>query len=122
MRTEAKLLAILDRCTCIPLIATRYHPATAREAAMFRRHGFKSDPGDDYTFFYLPNEDLCSYDPYRMGHDYTVGTACRYVREHWDEIESGAAIDSEFIRGETKAPKTGDEEYDWVLTGPGKEG
>lgn len=35
----------------------------------------------------------------------TMGNAHRYIEEHFDELESGAVIDVEFILGETSEPK-----------------
>lgn len=113
MRVEAKLVAILDRATCIPVVCMRFHDPTEHEARMFCRAGFGANPSDRYTFSYLPNDDWCSYDPHKSPHDYTIGTALVWIRKHWDEVETGTAVDSEFIRGETDTPKKWEDEYNW---------
>lgn len=112
MRIEAKFIAILDRATCIPVISYRIYEPTEREEAMFARSGFGDIPGDSYTFHYLPNDDWCSYNLGRNPHDYTIGTALRHINGHWDELESGSAVDSEYIRGESEEPRTWEGEYE----------
>lgn len=111
MKTETKFVALLDRMTCIPCLAMRYTTESIGERAMFKRHGFGGSPDDRYTFFYLPNSGICSYDPYKLGDDYTVGTCCSHIRDNWDDIESGSVVDAEFLRGEVKEPKLWSNEY-----------
>ncbi|MEG1245224.1 hypothetical protein [Gordonibacter sp.] len=113
MQTETKFIAVLDRCTYIPVICQRFSDPSEREARMFSRAGFGigGNPGSHYTFFYAPDWGVCSYDPYKVGDDYTMGTALAWVREHWGEIESGTAVDAEFLRGETDVPKTWEAEF-----------
>lgn len=117
MKTETKFIALLDRMTCIPCLAMRYTAESIGERAMFKRHGFGGSPDDRYTFFYLPNSGECSYDPYKLGDDYTVGTCCSHIRDHWDDIKSGSVVDAEFLRGEVKEPKTWGNEYALDMVG-----
>ena len=121
MKTETKAIALLDRCTCIPCLAMRYTAETSLERAMFRRIGFGSSPDNRYTFFYLPLHGICSYDPYKLGDDYTIGRCCLHIREHWDDIKSGSAVDAEFLRGEKDAPKTWEQEFSLDMFGGGYE-
>lgn len=111
MKTETKFVALFDRMACIPCLAMRYTAENDSERTMFKRHGFGGSPDERYTFFYLPNSGTCSYDPYKLGDSYTVGTCCAYMREHWEEIGSGSALDAEYLRGEKDEPKTWVEEY-----------
>lgn len=111
MKTETKFVALLDRMTCIPCLAMRYTAENIGERAMFKRHGFGRSPDDRYTFFYLPNFGTCSYDPNKLGDDYTAGTCCSYMRDHWEEIESGSVLDAEYLRGEKDEPKSWGNEY-----------
>lgn len=117
MKTETKFVALLDRMMCVPCLAMRYTAENTAETKMFIRHGFGGSPDGRYTFFYLPSFDRCSYDPYKLGDNYTVGTCCSYMRDHWEEIESGSALDAEYLRGEKDSPKTWEGEYAFDLYG-----
>lgn len=121
MKSETKFVALFDRATCIPCLATRYTAETLQEQAMFRRSGFGSSPDDRYTFFYLPLHGICSYDPYKLGDDYTIGRCCLHIRENWDAIESGSAVDAEYLRGEKDEPKTWEQEFSLDMFGGGYE-
>lgn len=44
-------------------------------------------------------------DPYDWGQNRSRHFAHKWLIEHFDEIESGAVVDVEFILGETKKPK-----------------
>lgn len=48
----------------------------------------------------------CTYDPYAWGeHIRTFHVAHKYLAEHFEELESGAVIDVEFILGTRETPK-----------------
>lgn len=112
METVTKLVVILDRATCITAFCSKHHPTSMPDARILKREGFGNFP-ENYTFFYVPVLRWGDYDPYRCPDDYTVGTALVWAREHWDEFESGDAIDSEYLRGERDTPRTFEDEYDW---------
>ena len=108
-----KAFEIRDGGTFIPVIAIRMTPSTdsfdwqeEAERYLLRRAGFG---------FESPSVILCrmesagtdrnaSYDPYAWG-GRTYPVAHNYIVEHFDELESGAVIDVEFILGETTQPK-----------------
>ena len=110
MLAESKLVAVMDRGTRKPMLTFRLHPEAFEERVMLKTHGFGSEP-QEYVFFYDINNGRASYDPYKMGDDFTMAPACSYVRNHWDEVESGALVDAEHIRGETDAPRRWEVEY-----------
>ena len=110
MLATSKFVAVMDRGTRLPLIASRFHPESLEEAVMFSTHGFGVDP-QEYTFFYSINTGTCSYDPYKMGDRYTLTPACVYIRDNWDEVESGSVVDAEYLRGETEKPRRWEVEY-----------
>jgi hypothetical protein len=51
----------------------------------------------------------CTYDAYAWG-GRTYPVAHKYIEEHFDELESGAVLDVEFILGETSKPKVSEAE------------
>lgn len=110
MIVDAKMLAVMDSGTRIPLIAFKVSPNTMKECVMLERHGFGINP-HKYTFFYDIFAGNCRYDPYKLGDSYTLTPACNYIREHWGEISSGDLVDAEFIRGETSEPRNWESEY-----------
>ena len=118
-----KAIEIRDRGTFIPALAVKMVPATEwlvgtkeweaeptrieeAERYLLRRAGYG---------FVDPCVVLCrmdanggsrnaSYDPYGWG-DRTFKVAHDYITEHFDELESGAVVDVEFILGESTEPK-----------------
>lgn len=110
MTAETKVVALLDRCTCIVAIFTRYSPDTANERALFRRMGFGDAPGG-YLHCYWPSAHFASYDSCKCPDQLTVGNGWRYVAEHWEEIGTGSVLDVEYLRGETDEPKTWEDEF-----------
>ncbi|MEG0991507.1 MAG: hypothetical protein RSN88_11675 [Gordonibacter sp.] len=117
MKTETKFIAVLDRMTYIPVICQRFSEPSEREARMFSRAGFGGNPGSRYTFFYIPSSGVASYDPYKLGSGPTIPIACDHIRKHWGEIESGTAVDAEYLRGETDVPKTWEAEFNYDSLG-----
>lgn len=112
MIVEAKMLAVMDTCTRIPLIAFKVSPNTMKEGIMLERHGFTINP-HQYTFFYDLNSGTCSYDPYKMNDFHTLTPACRHIERNWDSVKSGDLIDVEYMRGDTDAPRIWEGEYVW---------
>ena len=119
-----KAIEIRDRRTFIPAIAIKMVPnmvAVDRseydaERYLLRRAGY--GPALDYP----PCVVLCrmeasgvdrnaTYDPYAWGQGTrTYLVAHEYIIEHFDQLESGAVVDVEFILGETKEPKKSERE------------
>jgi hypothetical protein len=101
-----KFIEIRDRMTFIAAMAVRLAPASEAERYLASRSGFGIDPAEQAGYVMLTK--LCDprseWDPFAWS-DRTMTTAHAYVQERWDELESGAVVDVEFIRGETKAPK-----------------
>lgn len=102
---HTKLFEIRDKATFIPAIGMRLCSTHARNNAqenyLLRRAGYGDEPlvllakldgGDAY------------YDVYNWDNR-TMQVAHDYITTHWDELESGAVIDVEFILGETTRPK-----------------
>jgi hypothetical protein len=118
-----KAFEIRDRGTFIPVIAIKMVPAAnwpagtreeesiserveETERYLLRRAGY----GFDEPCVMLVRMDAngqvrqASYDPYGWG-ERTFPVAHNYIIDHFDELESGAVIDVEFLLGESKEPK-----------------
>lgn len=113
-----KLFELRDRATFIPIFAYLCRPdADAvpwnREAERYllARAGFNLHSNDDHVIIGRlecenPSVSECTYDVH--SHHSPARTfmhAHHYIEQHWNELETGAVIDVEFILGETKAPK-----------------
>jgi hypothetical protein len=104
---RVKLFEVRDRATFIACfgILMGGESMLVAEKFLLRRSGFGLE--DPLVLFGRLEGGECQYDPYawsaRGGR--TVAEAHRYVSEHWDELESGAVIDVEYVLGETAAPK-----------------
>lgn len=118
-----KAFEIRDRNTFIPVIAVKMVPTPddvagtrAEEAVserihkaeryLLRRAGYLFD----HPCIMLCRMDAnatarcASYDPFAWG-ERTFPVAHQYIIEHFDELESGAVVDVEWILKETKEPK-----------------
>ena len=110
---ENKIFEVRDRATFMPVLCTKMAPGcvgetsvegAARETKLLRKAGY----GFDYpliTLTYLVDPSRSNYDPYKWG-DRTLHTAHIYIAEHFDEMETGAVVDVEYILGEKPEPKT----------------
>lgn len=110
MIVDAKMLAVMDRGTHIPLIAFKVSPNTMKECVMLERHDFGVNP-HEHTFFYDISSGTCSHNPYKMEGSYTLTPACKHIRDNWGSINSGDLVDAEYIRGETSEPRIWEREY-----------
>lgn len=119
-----KAIEIRDRGTFIPALAVKMVPVSdwepnvsermaEAERYLLRRAGYG---------FVNPCVMLCrmdangvarcaSYDPYSWGaDDRTFCVAHNYITDHFDELESGAVVDVEWILKETAEPKKSERE------------
>ena len=122
---KVKAFEIRDKGTFIPAIGILMEPAfeegallppvlkEQREAERFllRRAGFSCEHEEgcprDVILCRMEASGLvrtATYDQFAWG-DRTFFTAHKYIREHWDEIQSGAVICVEHILGERERPK-----------------
>lgn len=108
-----KAIEIRDRCTFIAALAIKMVPDCLSDRYLLGRAGYD---------FLNPCVMLCrmdanglarqaSHDPYEWGAcDRTYQVVHLYIIDHFDELESGAVVDVEFILGETKQPKKSERE------------
>lgn len=103
---KCKTVEIRDKMTFIPALAVRLDPGCPKDAYLIARAGFGSTPTQQGACVLLLRlSDPANYDPFAHGPGRTMCVAHEYLIEHFDEIESGAVVDVEFLRGETPEPK-----------------
>ena len=114
-----KAIEIRDRHTFIPALAVQMVPSLRlkeddegdRERYLLRRAGYTLGPGDVPCVILCRmdvngREQQASHDPYEWGaHDRTFQVAHQHIIDHFDELESGAVIDVEYLLQESKQPK-----------------
>lgn len=102
-----KLFEVRDDGTFIPAIAIKFDNATEAERYLIARAGYGTLPGAQtrYVIFGRLHDLELTGDIYHWVKDRTMHNAHVYVRDNFDNLESGAVIDVEFILGETDVPK-----------------
>lgn len=105
---QTKTFEVRDAATFIPCIGIATDtPDTVADHYLLSRAGYA--PSTRCILFgRLDGRDFCydPYDPYdRPSSPRTLPVAHHFVAEHWDDLESGAVIDVEFILGARDTPK-----------------
>ena len=107
----AKTFEVRDRATFIPILAVRLKPTTEQDRYLLARTGHGGKPEEQARYVMITELDGSMS---RTGNENTAEfawssetmcTAHQYIVENFDNLESGAVIDTEFIRGESKVPK-----------------
>ena len=111
-----KAIEIRDRGTFIPALAVKMVPDVDyydRERYLLRRAGY----GFVNSCVVLCRMEAsgvdrnATYDPFAWGGGTrTYRVAHQYIIDHFDELESGAVVDVEFILKETTEPKKSERE------------
>lgn len=111
--SQIKLFEVRDRGTFLPCMAIQLSCAVNKlggynedERYLLSRAGFGKTyhQQEKYVLLNILGENNIFYET----HVWTNRTrliAHEYIRDHWDELESGQVIDVEYILGETDAPK-----------------
>ena len=102
---EIKLFEIRDSATFTPAIAIDMSIATMtrKEGYLAGRAGYSLNRlilfgrADDGKLTYNSNDHSVSTRTMKVAHD--------YIEKNWKDLETGAVIDVEFIKGERNAPK-----------------
>jgi hypothetical protein len=108
---ESKTFEIRDAGTFIPVLAIKLSPGCEPDRFLLGRAGYGIRPEKQAEYVMLckidGGEGFSTCDPYAWpGGARTFPVAHRYIIEHFDEMESGAVVDVEFVLGITKEPKT----------------
>lgn len=107
----AKTFEIRDRSTFMVALAVKLAPSNEADRYLLARAGFGRTPEKqaEYIEMSLINggNGPSTCDPYEWPHPYavTMGPVHNHILDHFDELESGAVLDAEFLRGETDQPK-----------------
>jgi hypothetical protein len=103
-----KTVEIRDAATFIPALAIRLTPTTEADRYLFGRAGYGTTPDRQSEYVVLARiaggTGFSTCDPYDWD-TRTMAYAHDWLIKHFDEIESGAVVDVEFIMGSTSAPK-----------------
>ena len=108
---ETKTFEIRDKGTFIPAIGIKVDitrmPFDSRDRWLMKRAGY----GPDNSLVLLTRLDggKSTHDPYDWG-DRTWHSAHMYIQNSWDELESGAVIDVQYILRETSVPKLSEQQ------------
>lgn len=104
---QTKLFEVRDFSTFIPVLATSLWVVPEiendPESFLIRRSGFA--PSNNEICLVRLSDFIGQYDPYAWLDRRTMHTAHKHIRDHWDDLPSGAVIDVEFILGESANPK-----------------
>jgi len=110
----AKTFEILDSATFIPALAIRLDPSCEKDRYLLARAGFSTTPDKQRTYILLYHlvRDIAHYNHVDWGieHGRTMQIAHAYIDKHFDDHESGAVIDVEFILKEISEPKKSEQE------------
>lgn len=106
----AKTFEVRDRSTFIPMLAVKLNPACEADRYLLARAGFGTTPERQREYIFLCRIDggggKGTCDPQDWGgNPRTVPMAHGYLLAHFDDLESGAVIDVEFILKETPKAK-----------------
>ncbi len=105
---QVKMFEVRDRHTHIPVIAVNFENSTEPEKRLLGRAGFGTTDmaRAHYVMLYKTNQDFGTTDPFNWpGSSRTMREAHIHLQKHFNELETGAVIDIEFILGETPTPK-----------------
>ena len=112
MTAEVKMIEVRDEGTTMPCIALKPDPISRAETWAWGRTGYGLCPEDMREYVLLAplhgGEGLLTCDPYKhpgAPARRTLWAAHRWLKEHWQEVESGDVVDVQYILGETEAPK-----------------
>ena len=94
---ETKTFEIRDKGTFIPAVGIRINlaavPFDSQDHYLLRRAGYGPDP---LVLLTALDGRRSEYDPFSWG-DRTWHTAHMFIQESWDELQSGAVVDVQFI-------------------------
>jgi len=106
----AKTFEIRDTATFIPALAVKLEPGNERDQYLLARAGYGISPenqGEYILLCKLEGTD-CHYDIYNWG-TRTMQIAHDHIQRQFDELESGAVVDVEYLLGLSLKPKISEE-------------
>lgn len=103
MPAEMKTFEVRDEGTEIPVVAIRIFPSVRESDYPWRRAGY--GVAGFYVLLTNLTTNKTDYDAYSWGNR-TLKTAHLHMIENWTDLVDGQVIDSEFLLGLSKEPKT----------------
>ncbi len=106
---NAKLFEIRDEGMLIPVMAVRVAAEGEAERWLLSWSGYGQEVAQQAQFVLVAQINAgygtITSDNFKWGDRRTMLYAHKYIKAHFDELESGAVIDVEFILGESEKPK-----------------
>ena len=103
-----KTFEIRDRATFIPVLAVKLSPACERDRYLLECAGYGRTQGEQSSYVVVTQinggSGRIECAPFSWG-GRTMPIAHQYIQKHFDELDSGAVVDVEFVLGETLQPK-----------------
>lgn len=101
----SKLFELRDKGTFVPVLCTLMESAHDQERWLLRRAGYGVGSNLVMMTGLANHPDKASYSPYDWAMDRTRHVAHQYITDHWEELETGAVVDVEYILHERETPK-----------------
>lgn len=111
-----KTFEVRDAMTFIPVLAIKLQPGCEADRYLLARSGYGSAAFTQESYVLLlcltHGQGTYNSDPCEWEHQHvrTIPQAHQYILEHFDELESGAVVDVEYILGEKQTPKKSERE------------
>lgn len=106
-----KLFEIRDSGTFIPVMAIRFYNQTEVERFLIGKAGYGTTKENQSKYILLAplaglHRDKISYDNHSWpGDTRTIPVAHKYIIDYFEDLDSGAVVDVEYILGERSEPK-----------------
>jgi|WetSurMetagenome_2_1015567.scaffolds.fasta_scaffold437084_2 hypothetical protein len=107
---ETKLFEMRAAATNIPVLAVRLNPTNAKDTWLLGRAGYGMHGYSQAKYIMvmkLEGEPDASTQEYSH-ESHAMQVTQKYLNEHFDDLESGAVIDTQFIEGKTFTPVESD--------------
>jgi hypothetical protein len=97
---RAKCFEVRDRMTFIPVLAVEIVAMNEGQLYLLRRAGFFMPFGNTIGVINLQRAEV-GWHPHGWGDSRTMREAHAFIEQNFSELDDGAVVDVEFIRGET---------------------
>lgn len=109
-----KLFEVRAPATLIPAIAIRLEPTNSQDSWLLAHEGFGMSSLEQKQFILMGRIDsspaTLTYDP-KKHPEYELQIAHDYIIKNFDDLASGAVIDTDYIKGLTPTPVKSDRYY-----------
>lgn len=111
-----KTFEVRDRGTFIPLLAVKLRPACEEDRYLLARSGYGTteEIQSEYVVMWRLSGGKASCQPSELAGDTrTLVVAGNHIILNFDQLQSGAVIDVEYLLGMTDAPKKSEALQSW---------